>query len=326
MTSGKRMDQSVAVIIPTYNSKHSLARALASCLRQTHPASEIMVVDDGSTDGTERCMKGATADNPLIRYIRLASNQGPQAARFAGVGVSSSRWIAFLDADDELLDDSIERRIAAAEESGLDPGLVYGDLYINRVGPKACRFKHLAGYAYEQWLSRELSLSACSALMVRRDCFSVTGFPSMELPSGEDQDLTLTIGKFFPVLHCGAFVAIRHLSPGQLTRQPDRMIQGTRLLIEKYRSDIKKYHGAACLMFWNLRLASLRFAGLVEHFRERQAGLLRETGHRMGWRRVAYALWGRWITMVYVSLRRLLMLYFRNMPESFKRTKICPQP
>ena len=84
----------VAVVIPTYNRVRLLERALRSVLDQARVADEIIVVDDGSTDGTAE----AVADLP-VRLVRQA-NAGAAAARNRGVREASSPWVAFLDSDD----------------------------------------------------------------------------------------------------------------------------------------------------------------------------------------------------------------------------------
>jgi len=90
----------VTVIVPLYNKGSYIGRCLRSIHRQTHPASSIIVVDDGSTDGSARAAK------PLLRPMdRLVHQEhaGASAARNAGVDLARSELVAFLDADDEWL-------------------------------------------------------------------------------------------------------------------------------------------------------------------------------------------------------------------------------
>ena len=85
-----------SVIIPVYNGAETIGRALDSILKQTWPAHEIIVIDDGSTDQTEAIVRGYGAP---VRYVRQ-KNAGPSAARNHGVSLAEGDWIAFLDADD----------------------------------------------------------------------------------------------------------------------------------------------------------------------------------------------------------------------------------
>lgn len=107
----------IAVVIPAYNAAESIAEAIASALGQTHPADEIIVVDDGSSDDTV-----AVAVASGARVIRQA-NAGPAAARNTGIKATDAEWIALLDADDRWL----PLRLALQLRDVADPtvGLIY---------------------------------------------------------------------------------------------------------------------------------------------------------------------------------------------------------
>ncbi|MCS6911591.1 MAG: glycosyltransferase family 2 protein, partial [Anaerolineales bacterium] len=84
-----------SVVIPTYNRQATLRRCLTALLAQTYPAHEIIVVDDGSTDGTAEMM---TRDFPIVRFFRQ-KNAGPASARNRGIREASGDVIAFTDDD-----------------------------------------------------------------------------------------------------------------------------------------------------------------------------------------------------------------------------------
>jgi glycosyltransferase involved in cell wall biosynthesis len=89
----------ISVIIPVFNRRHEVLRAIASTLAQTLPPDEILVVDDASTDGTPEAV--TALQEPRIRLIRHARNRGAAAARNTGIEAAQGDWIAFLDSDDE---------------------------------------------------------------------------------------------------------------------------------------------------------------------------------------------------------------------------------
>lgn len=97
------MATTVSVVIPTYNRKRYLPEALASIWAQTRPADEIIVVDDGSTDGTAAELQKLR--RPMT-YLRQ-ENAGPSAARNRGLRAARSEWVAFLDSDDLWLPDKL---------------------------------------------------------------------------------------------------------------------------------------------------------------------------------------------------------------------------
>jgi glycosyltransferase involved in cell wall biosynthesis len=99
----------VSVIIPTYNSAHYVTAAVESVLAQTFTDTEIIVIDDGSTDETESAMDRFGSP---VRFIKQA-NQGVASARNRGIAESRGRYIAFLDADDTWCSNKLERQIEA---------------------------------------------------------------------------------------------------------------------------------------------------------------------------------------------------------------------
>jgi glycosyltransferase involved in cell wall biosynthesis len=87
----------ISVVIPLYNKCNSIASAIESITKQKYPAKEIIVVNDGSTDGSEKIVE--SLENPIIRLITQL-NTGVSSARNKGIELAKCEWIAFLDADD----------------------------------------------------------------------------------------------------------------------------------------------------------------------------------------------------------------------------------
>ena len=107
------MPISISVIIPTYNRFVALQNALASVYAQTLPPSEVIVVDDGSTDGTAEMVRREYPDVKLL----IQNNQGVSAARNTAIQVAEGDWIALLDSDDEWLPKKLETQMAALEKA-----------------------------------------------------------------------------------------------------------------------------------------------------------------------------------------------------------------
>jgi len=103
----------VSVIVPAYNAEATLAAALRSVLQQSVPPLEVLVVDDGSNDGTAAV---AAQFSPMVRLIQQR-NGGPGSARNTGIRAARGVWIGLLDADDTWLPTKIERQLALDDDA-----------------------------------------------------------------------------------------------------------------------------------------------------------------------------------------------------------------
>jgi glycosyltransferase involved in cell wall biosynthesis len=117
----------VSAVIPTFNRRDYVMRAIESVLAQTVPVDEIVVVDDGSTDGT--CDAVNARYGSLVRVVRQA-NGGPSVARRRGILEARGEWIAFLDSDDEWLPGKTEATLNALARLPIDIPWIFGDVRV----------------------------------------------------------------------------------------------------------------------------------------------------------------------------------------------------
>ncbi|MBE9034929.1 glycosyltransferase family 2 protein [aff. Roholtiella sp. LEGE 12411] len=115
------MQKIVSVIIPCFNAEKWLAEAINSCLEQTYSNIEIIVIDDGSTDN---CLEIIRSYGDKVIWQSLP-HKGGNYARNRGFDLSKGDYIQYLDADDYILPEKIERQVRFLEETGAD--VVYGD-------------------------------------------------------------------------------------------------------------------------------------------------------------------------------------------------------
>src|SRR4029453_1668734 len=104
MNRSTRVEARISVVIPVFNREGTIARAIASVLRQSYQPAEIIVVDDGATD---RTAEGVAAHSGPLPSVAQA-NAGASAARNRGVELVETPWAAFLDSDDYWLDGHLE--------------------------------------------------------------------------------------------------------------------------------------------------------------------------------------------------------------------------
>ncbi len=184
----------ISVMIPTYNRAHVLPRALDSVLNQTLSPKEIMVIDDGSTDGTRTL---------LSRYTNIKilhqSNSGVSAARNRGIETALGQWLTFLDSDDEWLPDKLEKQWQAVIHDGKKVSHTE-EIWIRngkRVNPMKKHQKY-GGWIYEKCLP--LCVISPSSVMIHRSVFDDVGVFDESLEVCEDYDLWLRICAKYPVL------------------------------------------------------------------------------------------------------------------------------
>lgn len=114
----------ISVIIPAHNVERFIGQTLASVLKQTHRALEVIVVDDGSSDRTATVIAAVAEQDPRVRLIRT-ENIGVSAARNLAIANSRGEYIAPIDADDIWREDKLARQLAVLHEAGPKVGLVY---------------------------------------------------------------------------------------------------------------------------------------------------------------------------------------------------------
>ncbi|HVB45985.1 MAG TPA: bifunctional glycosyltransferase family 2 protein/CDP-glycerol:glycerophosphate glycerophosphotransferase [Streptosporangiaceae bacterium] len=112
-------DQLISVIVPFYNNADLLGDCLASIAAQTHVDLQVVMVDDGSTDGSAKVARAQAAADPRFTLLSVP-NGGPGAARNHGVAAATGKYLAFVDADDLLPPDAYATLLAVLDRSGSD--------------------------------------------------------------------------------------------------------------------------------------------------------------------------------------------------------------
>ena len=113
----------LSVIVPAYNAEKTIRESLDSILHQTRPVDELIVINDGSTDGTEKILQEYCDAYPACFRFQTVENGGQGRARNIGFDLSSGGWIGYVDSDDWIDPEMYERLIAAAEREKADLAL-----------------------------------------------------------------------------------------------------------------------------------------------------------------------------------------------------------
>lgn len=181
----------VSVIIPSYNRKNVLERAIRSVLAQTFTDYELIVVDDGSDDDTSNLELLKTQKK--VHFLRLSLKHGVSKARNFGVSNSKGQWIAFLDSDDEWLPQKLEKQVNWIKCNPQYRIVQTNEIWIRngkRVNiPKTHR--KFQGDLFEASLLR--CMITPSSVMIKHELFNEVGGFNESLPACEDYDLWLRI-------------------------------------------------------------------------------------------------------------------------------------
>ncbi len=165
----RHQEPAVSVVMPVYQGREHLATAIESVLAQTFEQFELLVVDDGSTDGSSEIAGTYIERDPRVHY-RRQENAGQGAARNAGIGLARGEAVAFLDQDDLWLPNKLARQLPLLDEATV----VYSDTYILRDGGagREERFSdHLDGWPVPATLESLIvgnTIPVLTALLSRR--------------------------------------------------------------------------------------------------------------------------------------------------------------
>ena len=196
----------ISVVIPSHNRRHTLERALQSVFDQTSRVDEVILVDDGSTDGSSEIVRQLFPEVIVLKQPNL----GVSAARNRGIAKARCEWIALLDSDDSWLPQKIDQ-ISKAHKLQPDFVLYHSDeIWIRRgvrVNPMQ-KHRKCGGWIFEQCLP--LCAISPSAAVIRKSTLESLGSFDENLPACEDYDLWLRLCHRFPVHHVAQALVTRY--------------------------------------------------------------------------------------------------------------------
>ena len=184
-------DELVSVVIPVFNGAPFVAKAVASVRSQGHGAVEILVVDDGSTDGTQEVLKRLEHSDGIRWFQR--SHGGPARSRNYGIAAAQGQFIALLDCDDIWLPGKLAAQLAVMRARP-DVGLVHTDFEVRfedgtleeRVSARSSREPMVQAFAGGH-------VALPSTLLIRKSVLDQIGSLDPELYGSEDSDLTIRL-------------------------------------------------------------------------------------------------------------------------------------
>lgn len=215
----------ISAIIPAYNREKTIGRAIDSVLAQEYPASEIIVIDDGSKDHTSRVIQSY---GEKVRYV-YQENSGVAAARNRGVNEAKYEWVAFLDSDDYWLPGHLRRMSYAIKDTEGKAALYFSDIKRPEEEGRVyhwdkCGFSIQGDHEFRQyadeWAMMKRQPIMFQASVIRRASFVESGGLPAKLVTREDTFLFYKLCFLYPacaVAGCGAEMSSDGNTRGRLT-------------------------------------------------------------------------------------------------------------
>ncbi len=238
----------VSVVVPTYNRAELVERAVQSVLSQTYSDLEVIIVDDASTDDTGVRIKALQDIDHRVQYIRHGRNRGAQAARNTGIQAAKGEYLAFLDSDNEWLNEKLQRQVDLFSNQDVSLGAVYcGFCRVSANGDLLARYTpRYRGFVYKQALGEWLTDT--STLVVRKDILEkIHGFDE-NVSAYQEWDLCIRMARecefdFIP----GCLTLYHEHTLPSISKDFLRDASGYLGVVETYRKEILRECGGRTL-------------------------------------------------------------------------------
>ncbi|WP_428668297.1 glycosyltransferase family 2 protein [Reyranella sp.] len=240
-------EETVGVVVPMYNAERTIAATLASICAQTHRGLDIVVTNDGSTDGSAAIVEGWCRCDPRVRLVRQG-NAGVAAARNTGAAATPAQFLAFVDADDIWAPTKIEYQLAALREGGPSAGLAYcwyaSIDQRNRVvsfGPQPL---------FEGQVVRDLCeanwIGNGSSLLLRREAFERVGgyepgLRARRAQGAEDLLMCLRVAEVAEFRVVPRYLVGYRMLPDSMSADSLQMFRSTELVLQEFLAKYPQY-------------------------------------------------------------------------------------
>lgn len=236
----------VSAIVPVYNGEGFLEESLHSLLAQTVPLSEIVVIDDGSTDGTAVLLRSIADRYPAVRPAFLQKNHGVSYARNYGVQQARGEWCLFWDADD-LADPGMLAKYRDSLDHCAAAGMAV-DLFFcasvqidenNRPISGEDRFIEIDPSEYFGYLMVRNPIKV-PGVMIRRQVFEALGGFDLKLKYSEDWDLWLRVAESYAIRYVDEVLCRIRRHSGNASARLQNMLDGEKQVLTKYEPETIK--------------------------------------------------------------------------------------
>ena len=230
----------VSVIIPTYNRVNTIRKAVESVLEQTYKDIELLIVDDGSTDGTFEVLKEIQNKDKRVVVLKHEQNKGACAARNTGIINAKGDYIAFQDSDDIWMRDKLEKQMNVMEKEDVD--VCFCQVETIRNGRKMFMPTVFAPGVQKE-LNTVFSISMVT-LLLKKNVILGNMFDE-KMPRLQDFDLMVRVARNNKLFYLNIPLVQMILSSDSITNQNEKLLYACEMLYSKY-PNLKKEYPKAC--------------------------------------------------------------------------------
>ena len=249
-------DPAVSVVLPTYNRASTIARAIDSVLHQTFPDFELIIVDDGSTDGTRSVLAQYSTNSRIV--IVPAPHRGCAGARNTGLERARGRYVAFQDSDDEWAPQKLAAAMAALDAAGPGTGVFYSDMQImlpdGRSGLLASPDVTRGVLVDDRTLDYAVRCIGIQSAVIRKDCLDAVGGFDEALPRLIDLDLFIRLAEQTRFERSRTPLVTYHFGTG-ISADTQALVSARRHLLRKYGGRLRQQRHHLAGQYFYLGLA-----------------------------------------------------------------------
>lgn len=234
-----KMDPLISIVIPNYNGALFVTEALESALKQDYENTEVIIVDDGSTDGSVELLRGYEGKVRLIE----TENLGAAAARNAGLLAATGELIAFLDSDDIWMTNKLTLQVQKLVDQEADLVYCHGQEFGNLSGPNVKRLAIYSGDCYpffKQHPGKAIIDMGPSTALIRKNLLNLSGiFDTSFTGLAEDWDFFRRYCRVAQVSYCDEVLVLRRNHSNNLSGRSldDFYLGNKRALLKMFAED-----------------------------------------------------------------------------------------
>lgn len=234
----------ISVIIPTYNRGSIIKKSIESVLNQSYVDIEVLIVDDGSTDDTEKVV--ANIKDSRVRYFRLEKNSGACVARNIGASLAKGEYIAFQDSDDEWDPRKLDMQLSFLRKGNFDFVFCGMTRIMLEDSNKRYYYPNVDLDDNKDYFLQLLYLNrvGTQTILCKKECFDLIKFDP-NLKRYQDWDLALQAAKYFKIGYLRESLVVSCIQVDSISKSKEANKSAWKSLYDKYYNEIikdKKIH------------------------------------------------------------------------------------